>query len=708
MSYTSTTRVAPEATATPQRDEPASASAVPAPHKAWLHRLFPWIVLALIGVYGLQLGLHAMRTSVTYDEPLFIYAGYNIWKCGDYGVDSENPPLVSRIASLSMYGKTLQGPRPECPGVFRPKFDEYVQSMQFLLANQLDAVVIPARFAEMTFSIFLAVVLAIAMRRMFGEPEALVALSLLAFEPNMIAHGSLVTTDMATAATFFASVFALYLFLERPSICQVQLTADLGTRFFLRGAALGLCLGAMLTIKASGLAEILFLWAVMLALLWRDARETAEPKADFVRGVQRGASGLVGAMAVGYLLLWAGYGFHFYAIPSLHRQALPPTALDPGTAGVPALISTLTQWGRAISIAPEAYLYGITDVLRQNIQHPAYLLGKMYGHGLWYYFPVAFSVKTSVTLLAMLGAGIIGLLWHREKSREALFLALPATCYFGLVLSSGLDIGIRHLLPVYPFAIALAAAGVCALARRAPKAWIAVIALLAFAAIDSARTFPNYISFGNELWGGTNGTFKVLSDSNTDWGQDLKQIREYIDIHHVGACWIAAAGTPDIALATLPCHLLPARYQWMQHPEENVPETISGTVFLSDEDLPAQYPGIYDAIAAAKPTAFIGGTTFVYDGTFNVKPAALLVHTNNSTFYYARGRLLGAIAEMRAAIEEDPADPRSHCALAVYLMAAGDSAGAKMEFNNCIQMAGSDPEAAPLRALAHEQLKQLP
>ena len=71
-------------------------------------------------------------------------------------------------------------------------------------------------------------------------------------------------------------------------------------------------------------------------------------------------------MAIGYVLLWASYGFHFYAIPSLGRQALPATALDPGTTGGAALIATFTQWGRAIGVAPEAYLYGITDVLQDT------------------------------------------------------------------------------------------------------------------------------------------------------------------------------------------------------------------------------------------------------------------------------------------------------------------------------------------------------
>jgi 4-amino-4-deoxy-L-arabinose transferase-like glycosyltransferase len=664
------------------------------PQRTRLHTFFPWIALALIAVFGVQLGMHAVRTSVTYDEPVFIFAGYHIWRCDDHGVNPENPPLVSLVAALPLRGKNLVGPTPLCPASFTTKFDEYTQSMQFLVDNKIDPVVIPARFAEMFFSLLLAVTLVFAMRRMFGEAEALVALALLVFEPNVLAHGSLATADMAATATFFASVFALYLFLDEPS--------------FGRAAALGLGIGAMLATKASALPAIIFLWLITLAVAWRDARGSTQPKAQFIKGAQRAAAGLLGAMALGYVVLWACYGFHFYALPKVGHQVLPGSALDADTTGGPALIAMFTQWGRAIGILPEAYLFGITDVLRQNIQHPAYIFGKMYGHGLWYYFPVAFSAKTSVTLLVMLAVGVVGLVCYREKSREVIVLALPALCYFAFILSSGLDIGIRHLLPAYPFLIGIAAAGVCQLTRRAPKAWIAAIALLAFAGVDSARTFPNYISFGNELWGGTNNTYKLLSDSNTDWGQNLKQIRRYIDAHHVGECWIAAAGTPDIALATLPCHLLPARYQWMEHPLEDIPETISGTVFLSDEDLPAQYPGAYETVAAAKPTAFIGGTTFVYDGTFNVKPAAMMVHTDNSTFYYKHGRLPGAIAEMRAASEMDPNDPRPHCAVAVYLMAGNDSAAARSEFQTCIQLAGSDPDTATLRGLAQQQLQRLP
>jgi hypothetical protein len=383
------------------------------------------------------------------------------------------------------------------------------------------------------------------------------------------------------------------------------------------------------------------------------------------------------------------------------------TALPPGTRGLPAFIAGMAGWGRAIRILPEAYLFGITDVLRQNILHATYLLGRQYDHGLWYYFPIAFSVKTSLPLLCLLAAAGFAFARYRENRREMLFLLLPAIFYFGFSLSSGLDIGVRHILPVYPLFICFAAAGACMLARRAAKAWIAIIALLAFAGADAARTFPNYISFSNELWGGTNNTYKVLSDSNVDWGQNLKQIRSFIAAHGVKTCWIAASGTPDVALATLPCHLLPAPYQWIEHPIDDIPTTINGTVFVSNEALPSEYPGVYDAIVKTKPSAVIGGATFVYDGSFDVTNAALIVHTTNSTFFYQHNLFPDAIVEMRDAIALEPEDPRLHFTLAMYLAVSGRRDAAREEFNSSIRLAPQGPGGDPLRKIAQQQIQNL-
>jgi 4-amino-4-deoxy-L-arabinose transferase-like glycosyltransferase len=668
---------------------------IPAARRPWLHALFPWMALALIGAYALQLALHITHTSVTYDEPVFMFSGYHQWKCGDFGIDPENPPLVKYVAAFPLRSQTLNVPTngPQCGAGFTGKFDEYIESNQFLVANGIDRVVIPARAATTVFSLLLAVLLLFCVRRMFGEAEALVAEALLAFEPVMIAHGSLATTDMAAAAMFFASVFALYLYWQKASALKV--------------VAMGLSIGAMLASKHSALPALAFLWLLVFAAAWFDSRPAADAAGELWGRLRSGLAAVGVATAIGFVCLWASYGFHFYAMPRAGREILPASALPEGTTGFAERVALMTQWGRAAHILPEAYLFGITDVLRQNILHQTYLLGKTYSHGLWYYFPIAFSAKTSLTLLAMLGLGIFALIRYREKRREYLFWGVPALCYFAFSLTSGLDIGVRHILPVYPFAIAIAAAGACSLARRMPKAWIAIVAMLVFGGVDSARTFPNYISFSNELWGGTNNTYKVLSDSNVDWGQNLKQIRTYIAQNHVGECWIAAPGTPDIALATLPCHLLPASYQWIEHTMDDVPATINGTVFLSTETLPAEFPGIYDSIVSSKPSAFIGGTTFVYTGRFDATAAALLVHTTNSTFLYRHGRLPDAVEEMRDAIALMPDDARLHFTLGMYLMAGGQNGPARDEFDRCVAMTAQNPDAAELHGLAEQQMQRL-
>lgn len=694
MTESTITQVAPEDRVSSPRSDPSHApSRDRRPARSKFQVLFPWTAIALICIYALQLGLHLRATSVTYDEPVTMLAGYHQWKCGDYSINSENPPLVKYVAAFPLRSQQLVGPDPLCSSHFTTKFDEYVQSMRFLITNGVDRIVIPTRIATSAFSILLAVLMLFAARRMFGEAEALLALAILAFEPVMIAHGSLATMDMAPTTFFFGAVFALYLFWEKPNP--------------LRTVAIGLSLGGMLASKHSALAAIIFLWALAVVMAWLDSRKAPEPTAAFVASAQRGAIAMAVATAIGFACLWASYGFHFYAIPSQRHQTLPITALPMGTGGVPAMIATVTTWGRAARVLPEAYLFGITDVLRQNILHATYLFGHTYTHGIWYYFPVAFSAKTSLPLLILLTASILALMRYREHAREMAFLLIPAGLYFAFSLASGLNIGVRHILPIYPLIIAAAAAGACSIARRMPKAWIAIVALLVLAGVDSARTFPNYISFSNELWGGTNNTYKVLSDSNTDWGQNLKQIRWYIAQHHIQQCWFAETGTPDIAVATLPCHLLPAPYQWLDHPTEDIPSHVSGTVFLTTEALPAENPGMYEKIVSTKPTAFIGGTTFVYSGSFDLTAAAIILHSVNSRFYYQHGRLAEAILEMRSVIVLDPGDPRSHFALGMYLTAANQNDGARDEFNECIKLATQQPDGASLRAVAEEQLQKI-
>ena len=143
-----------------------------------------------------------------------------------------------------------------------------------------------------------------------------------------------------------------------------------------------------------------------------------------------------------------------------------------------------------------------------------------------------------------------------------LFLLLPAFLFFAVSLTSGLNIGVRHILPVYPFFIVIAAAGICYWSRRYTIFRYILIALLIFHAIAAFRTAPNYLAFANDFWGGTNNTYRLLSDSNVEWGQNYKLVREYVARENIGDCRIAAFGAGEIVRAYQPCGLMPNDYGW--------------------------------------------------------------------------------------------------------------------------------------------------
>jgi hypothetical protein len=195
------------------------------------------------------------------------------------------------------------------------------------------------------------------------------------------------------------------------------------------------------------------------------------------------------------------------------------------------LITTFVRW----HLLPEPYLYGLADVgFTADFSH-TYLFGKVYPHGQWFYFPAAFVIKSTLALLIlMLLVPVAIVAWRMNRGRELLFLVIPATIYFAVVLTSGMNIGVRHILPVYPFLMALAGWAAAKLIERRRQLAYVVALILIFDVISSVRAFPVYLAYSNELWGGPSQTYKYLSDSNVDWGQQLKATKKYLDGRSAG------------------------------------------------------------------------------------------------------------------------------------------------------------------------------
>ena len=191
---------------------------------------------------------------------------------------------------------------------------------------------------------------------------------------------------------------------------------------------------------------------------------------------------------------------------------------------------------------------------------PSFLLGRVYAHGTWMYFPIVFVIKSTLSMLALLALTLFALArrWLRPSLSLA-FVLVPPIVYMLVSMGSHLNIGARHILPVYLFCCVIAGTGAAALLRHGERWTLAIIALLIFHVATTVHASPNYISYANEAWGGPTQTYRYLSDSNTDWAQQLVAVSAELRARGIQHCYIAYFATPFNTPTDygIPRHLLP-------------------------------------------------------------------------------------------------------------------------------------------------------
>ena len=309
-----------------------------------------------------------------------------------------------------------------------------------------------------------------------------------------------------------------------------------------------------------------------------------------------------------------------------------------------------------------------------------YLFGRIYETGRWFYFPVAFTIKTTLAFLVLLGIGLSACRFWAAHKKEALFLGLPAAVFMIAGLQSKLNIGFRHLLPVFPFLLLIAAAGTIAWTKRLPWLRYAIVLLIALHAASSLHTFPNYISYANELWGGPSKINRYLTESNVDWGQGLNDARDYMARHPGVPCWVIFPYRVDIGDYGIPC--VDVEHPFM-HGQAVIPlpSRLAGIFLVSTSRLslinsPEYGFGLASPFAGATPTAIIGGSSiFVFTGEFDTRVLAGIRQTVVAHQDFENQQIAQAIADAARAVELLPEAGQTHYAYCATLAAGGAKSG---------------------------------
>jgi hypothetical protein len=623
-------------------------------------RLTRILAAVLLAVLAILLIASARQESQTFDESTHLAAGFAYWKHRDFGRNPEHPPFIKLLAAMPLLPLGLEEPSPIPIPFF--KAEDLVNGARFIYAPGVDGNVLlfRGRVVIMLFSLGLGLLLFLATREIFGPLASLFALLLFVFQPLLLGNGNTVTTDMPLACLLFASVYTFYRFCNHPT----------APRFAL--CALAVCL--TLITKHSGILVLPILVLLTLA-------DLLFPGADDVhlrvrkRHIRRIVLAVCAIFGLGYLALWAIYGFRYAARPG-QLQIVPPMAAYAAGLTHPLEQHLILFFARH-HLFPEAYLYGWVDILLIPAYRPTFLLGHLYNSAQWFFFPAVFLIKTTLTLLVFLlllpFARIDG---HR---RQFVFFAIPAAFFFIVSIVSLMNGGARYLIPMYPYCILLAAAAAGAFFQRSTISRATVAALLLFALISTLHSYPNFLAYSNELFGGPSRTYRSLADPDADWGQGLKWTHTYLTQHPDANCWFDYYGNPmmDFARFGVPCKPLLSSFQHLiGMGTRPIPSTISGTILVSSSDIDGLWwgPGTlnpYQPFRDRTPDAIIGNIILVYHGTFDVPLLAGETNAAAATGLLRQHRLPEALALAQTAVQEAPDSADIHAVLGQILLASG-------------------------------------
>ena len=469
-------------------------------------------LLALVLLLIIQSVMSMRGENLTFDESGHIAGGYAYLTCGEFRagglVSMEHPPLVRSIAALPL--TFIDGIGFKTDDARLPSAGIFTLGSELVYGNpqKTEAIILSSRLMIVMLSALLGLYVFLWSARLYGTNAGFLSLFLYAFNPLVLAHSRLVTTDVGGTLFFFTAVYYLWNYLKEPSVNNLLLS--------------GISLGLGIVAKVSGALLIPTTIILVIALSNRNKKKAGTPlKTSGIR--------LVVLMATALLVVNAAYGF---------KDILRPLGSFKATSSISG-ITTLPYVKQIPVPLPEPFVLGLDYGLRHSEQgHISYFLGTVSSKGVWYYYAVLFLIKNPLPLLLMLLVSLLCCVNHRKERVNDAFLLLPVILVF-IVLSRGhANIGLRHALPAFPFIfVYLGRLATCHPIQKA------VYVLCFFYLVSAISIYPHYIAYFNELVGGPDNGFRYAVVSDLDWGQDMKGLAAYVRENNVTGLVYSKYGT---------------------------------------------------------------------------------------------------------------------------------------------------------------------
>ena len=577
-----------------------------------------WLAATLLVFMATLAVLAANGDSATYDEVAHIPAGYSYLVKQDYRLNPEHPPLIKDFAALPLLFLDLHFPEgnPAWTEATGERQWSFGRVFLYETGNNPDQILFWARMSMVALLVFLGWFIFQWARELAGTGGALFALFLFAFSPTFLAHGHLVTTDIAAVFGFMLAMFFYLRFLQAPSFKSTMLA--------------GVTLGVALLLKFSTLLLLPFLGFLTLLYIWAIHNEHSREflVAKYIRGGL-----LVGSIAL--LIVGLVYQAHLVQYAPAQQVADSKINLAEFYGVNPESISF--PFTQNIFLRPYAhYIGGALIILwRSSVSTVEYFLGSIGFSGWWYYFPALYLFKVPIAFhilgILALFEGFVLIKHYRDSLKSfaqghfvELSFFLFVALYTFMAVTNKTSIGIRHILPLFPFLYILVALGVKKwLAREIFFPWFkkGILAiLLGWYGISSLASFPFYLSYYNELAGGIQNGYKIAVDSNYDWGQDMKRLVVWMDEHDVQMVYLDYFGKGNPEQYYLPARYMHWRGSWRWGEQRESGDTfprpnylaVSATLLQGGRWNGLAFERNYAWLDSYEPVGRAGSSIFVY------------------------------------------------------------------------------------------------